>query len=168
MPIKSAHLVPVALFDYQLFEPADRLSAFRDVISDVYDIDAIGNRDEFEVLANGYMVDNLIFNTVSFSPSTFHRNTSHLQGDKQNFLVLEFMVEGRQLVTMNSSQIHMTKGTIYLRDWGQEFKSDSDHMQLHSILIPRDRLKSSQYLNEKHPVFSLPINEESGELISKI
>ena len=167
MPIKSAHLVPVALFDYQLFEPADRLPAFRDVLSDVYDIDAIGNRDEFKVLATGYMVDNILFNTVSFTPSTFHRNTSHLQGDEQNFLVLEFMLEGRQLVTMNSRHIHMTKGTIYLRDWGQEFKSDSDHMRLHSVVIPRNRLKSSQYLNEKHPIFSLSIDEASGELISK-
>ena len=168
MPIKSAHLVPVALFDYQLFEPADRLPAFRDLTSDMYDIDAIGNRDEFKVRADGYRVDNLIFNTVSFSPSTFHRNTSHLQGDKQNFLVLEFMLEGRQLVTMNSGQIHMTKGTIYLRDWEQEFKSDTDYMRLHSVIIPRDRLKVSQYLNEQHPILSLSTNEASGELISKI
>ena len=166
MPIKSAHPVPIALFDYQLFEPADRLPAFRDLISDMYDIDAIGNRDEFKVSADGYRVDNLIFNTVSFSPSIFHRNTSHLQGNKQDFLVLEIMLEGREFVTMNKSQIHMTKGTIYLRDWEQEFKAVSDHMRLHSVIIPRNRIKASQYLNENHPILSLSTNEASGELIS--
>lgn len=165
---KIENPVPVALFDSEKFAPIDRLPAFRDLTSDLYNIDSKGSSKDFKAYAKGYLVNELIFGTVSFSPTFFHRNNTHVQGDKQDFLVLELMLEGRQLVMMNNSHIHMNAGHIYLRDWAQEFEADAEHMKMHSIVIPRNRLKGSKYLTKKRPILSWSVSEASGLLISEL
>jgi AraC-like DNA-binding protein len=157
--------VPAARFDFREFPPADRLAAFRQLTSAVYETWAAGAPEDFQAEALGYQVGPLIFNEAQISPARFRRSRAHLCGDGRDVLVLQAQLAGSESLVINGRVLHLLPGNIYLRDWAQPFESNASAIHLHSVLIPRHRLASTAVLTAKNPVLSWSIDEPEGGLL---
>jgi len=157
--------VPTAHFDYREFAPEERLAAFRQLTSAVYETWAQGAPERFQAEALGYRIGALLFNEAQFSPVRFRRSHEHLRGDGSDIVVLQAQLTGSEVLTMDQHVVHLLPGNIYLRDWAQPFESSASAMRLHSILIPRHRLASTSMLGVRNPILSWPIDGPEGGLL---
>ena len=165
MKNESSNQVSKTSFDTAVFTLNQRLKAFRDLTRSLYHSSPQGHIEDFYVKAKGYMTGGLVFNHVAFSPINFERNIEELQGEMQDFLILEVQLKGCQTVLMNNIYIRMKPGFIYLRDWSYSFEADADEMEIFSILIPRHRLKASSTLNSNCPILSWSAEEAPGQML---
>lgn len=166
MPDKKPNSISESIFDTQLIDPEKRLAAFQDLTAKLYKVSAKGDSHLLQIYGQGYAVGDFIFNKVDFSPVLFQRNKHHLRGKDQDFLILEWMIEGEQKLFMEHCHVHMKPGHIYLRDWSNSFEADATTMSLYSIHIPRNRLKASQFMNVCNPVYSWSLEHAAGRSIS--
>lgn len=160
--------VPTAYFDYRDFNPADRLAAFRQMTSAVYDVQAEGFEDEFRATAHGYRVGSLVFNEAIVTPAWFDRTKQHTKGLGNDFLVLQAQIRGSEQIEMGSRTVYLLPGNIYLRDWAYPFRSNTTSMHLHSVLIPRHRLKRTVFLSESNPILSWPVEDPEGAMLFRL
>jgi len=165
MKNESSNLVSKTSFDTADFTLNQRLEAFRDLTRSLYHSSPQGHIEDFYVKAESYMTGDLVFTHVTFSSINFERDIAKLQGEMQDFLVMEIQLKGCQTVLMNNTHTRMQSGFIYLRDWSYSYESDADEMEILSILIPRDRLKVSSSLNAHCPILSWSAEEASGQML---
>jgi AraC-like DNA-binding protein len=160
--------VPSAHFDYRKFAPADRLPAFRQMTASLYETWAQGDRDNFRAEAFGHHVGNLVFNEVQFSPARFLRGSQHVSGEGGGFLSLQAQLVGDELLTMDHGIVRLRPNNIYLRDWAYPFDSQSTAMHMHTIVLPRYRLQSSDVLSKDAPVVSWDATQPEGRMLRKL
>lgn len=165
MKNKSSNQVSKTSFDTAVFTLNQRLEAFRDLTRNLYHSSPQGHIEDFYVKAKSYMTGGLVFNHVAFSPINFERDIQELQGEMQDFFLLEVQLKGCQTVLMNKTHTKMRPGFIYLRDWSYSYEADADEMEVFSILIPRHRLKASSSLNSSCPILSWSTDEAPGQML---
>ncbi|MEM1111920.1 MAG: helix-turn-helix domain-containing protein [Pseudomonadota bacterium] len=153
-------------YDSSVLPPDQRLEDFQQFIAPFYEIWPIGSADQFGIFATGHRIDDLLFNQVEFSPARFRRGAEHLQGDGQDFLVLEAMIDGEQTVVMKHGHVHMRRGYVYLRDWSHEYEAYTSAMRINSIVIPRHRLSISADAVASTPVLSFSLEEPDGRMLA--
>lgn len=154
-----------ATFNHRDYAPGDRLRAFIETTSSIYDAQALGDEKDFVAEVLGYQVGDLLFNDLRCSAMRFHRSDRHLRGNHQDFLVLHAQLSGEELVQMQHGILRLLPGNLYLRDWAYPFDSQATRMHIHSVVIPRQCLASSNIFNVHNPVLSWPMSEPKGQLL---
>jgi len=160
--------VPTSRFDYRKLPPAERLPAFRQLTASLYETWSLGDPEEFQCDAFGYLVKDLIFTEVQFSAARFKRSDEHTQGDGKDFLTLHAQMAGIERHTMDHGMLQLVPGNIYLRDWAYPYDCRATPMHLHTIVVPRHRLACSTVLNRQNPVLSWNMSEPEGNALFKL
>ncbi|MCW8924827.1 MAG: AraC family transcriptional regulator [Xanthomonadales bacterium] len=157
--------VPTAQFDYRNFAPEERLSAFRHMTASLYDVWALDDPKDFQAEAFGCKVGDLVFNEVKFSPARFLRKPGHTHGKDRDFLTLHAQMGGEERILMEHGVVRLLTGHIYVRDWSCPFDSSATKMHLHTIVIPRHRLKASATLSRRSPVLGWSMEDPGGNML---
>ncbi len=160
--------VPTDKFDYRTFAPPDRLPAFRQMTTSLYETWAEGEPEAFQAEAFGYRVGELVFNEVSFSPARFLHSEAHISGEGRDFLSLQAQLAGDELLLMDCGIVRLLPDNIYLRDWAYAFDSKSTAMHMYTIVIPRHRLAASALLSGETPVLSWAARQPEGKMLFRL
>jgi len=138
---------------------------FRKGLGRSYDSQPLGDRSDFNAEIEHYRIGDIVFNQISFSSIRFERTTNHLERKGQDILVLERLINGKQVVLMDNAFTNMQQDRIYLRDWSYSFEAETDKMKLQSIVIPRKLLANSQNFDSINPVVSWSTNGATGSAL---
>ena len=160
--------VPAEEFDYRKFAPPDRLPAFRQLSSALYETWAEGKPEDFQAELYGHQVGDMVFNKCTFSPARFLHSDAHISGDGKDFLSLQAQLAGDELLLMDCGIFRLLPDNIYLRDWAHPFDSRATAMQMYTIVVPRERLAASKLFSEDAPVLSWCASQPEGRMLFKL
>jgi len=156
---------PTDTFDSRNFAPDKRLSAFQAMTASIYEVEALGNREDFVLEAVGYHVKGLMFTDFKCGGARFKRTRRHLKGEDKDFLVLHAQLSGEEILHMEHGIIRLLPGNIYLRDWAYRFDAQTTGMHIRGVVIPRIGLTFSGQFAPHNPILSWPMTEPKGRLL---
>jgi hypothetical protein len=144
---EEAELIGGAGFDSAAIEPTGRFDAWRDYMKPIYDIEPV-EHETFgrpRVSFAGWVLDDLIFNDLAFSPITYRRRP----GKAGDFVLLRLYGEGQACGVYEDASFWTRSGEIHLFDQAPECRGvTSDWHCLKSVFMPYSALR---YEPGRHP-----------------
>lgn len=110
--------------------------AWREAVRPFYDVEPLSEAPDGQENVKAWLVDNLIFTDVAFSPQSFSHHASH--AENAGYLSLQIYRDGDCRGVAADQTFRMRPGEIHLFDFSREFYSVAEQSTVAGLVIPHD------------------------------
>jgi len=142
-----------------------QFEAWHEALRPVFDCTPLKDTRELTVEYEGYLVDNLIFNTVRFDEQFFSRDASHIDDGANDCLSVQFYKRGSIRGEVEGHDLLMQPDRISIQDFACSYSGTSESSTSLGVLIPRHLIHCHDRIHKDKPVFSWALNSPQGRLL---
>ncbi len=152
--------LPRSIMDTDLLPQKQRISAWRDSATSVWDISAITS-GRFRARVDAFHAHELVFGTIESTSQRTIRTSARIGADGLDYYLLQFYLQGSRSAGRNSKDAIISEGDLLVVDMTQPILTESNDYKSIDLVIPRRVL--SPYLRDpdahgaRHMDGSLPL-----------
>ncbi|WP_169054438.1 AraC family transcriptional regulator [Nitratireductor sp. XY-223] len=112
--------------------------AWREAVRCVFDVNPLSDEVSGTERMEGWLLDNLIFTEVAFSPQSFRHHARHAQD--ANYLSLQIYRSGGSSGVLADQYWKMEPGQVHIYDFSRQFQSVAEDSVVAGVKIPHEAI----------------------------
>lgn len=144
--------IPSFELNAKLVGKRDCFDAWREAVREIYDVEPLFEGVSDRERAQGWLLGNLFFTEVAFSPALFGHEPRHAQGI--SYLSIQIYKEGRMRGIADGNYFDVSPGAVHIFDFSRVFRSTTENSVVSGLFIPHEAVGYDPAYHPAHIMFA--------------